>query len=131
MKKALTIAVSVVFCAVAVSFCADAKPAAAKAPAAAAKPAKVKVKITKDDWKQVKFTLEQLKKFDGKNGNPAYVAVDGVVYDVSALPAWKNGEHKHGLKAGNDLTVEFAKAPPFHRTNHVLNKAVKIGMLVK
>ncbi|MCT6807216.1 MAG: steroid-binding protein, partial [Bombilactobacillus sp.] len=29
-----------------------------------------------------KFTKESLAKYDGKNGNPAYVAINGDVYDV-------------------------------------------------
>ena len=29
------------------------------------------------------FTLAQLAQYDGQNGQPAYVAVDGVVYDVT------------------------------------------------
>jgi predicted heme/steroid binding protein len=46
--------------------------------------------------------------FDGKEGRPAYVAVDGVVYDVSA--EWKDGEH-HGEKAGTDVTEAFLNSP--------------------
>ncbi len=51
----------------------------------------------------LELTLEQLKQYDGKNGNPAYVVVDGIIYDVSNVSAWKNGEH-NGYSAGNDLT---------------------------
>lgn len=95
-------------------------------------PVKTRKKAVKkyplDDWKKLVITHEQLAKFNGKNGNPAYVSVDGIVYDVSAIPAWKNGEHKMGLKAGNELSEAFAKAPPFHKANKVLNKAIKIGV---
>lgn len=51
----------------------------------------------------LELTLDELKKFDGKNGNPAYVAVDGIIYDVSNVAKWKNGDH-NGYSAGNDLT---------------------------
>lgn len=51
----------------------------------------------------LELTLDQLKQFDGKNGNPAYVAVDGILYDVSNVGPWKNGDH-NGYSAGNDLT---------------------------
>ena len=51
----------------------------------------------------LELTLEQLKQYDGKNGNPAYVAVDGIIYDVTNVKAWRNGEH-NGYSAGNDLT---------------------------
>jgi predicted heme/steroid binding protein len=50
------------------------------------------------------FTLQELAKYDGKNGNPAYVAVDGTVYDVSTL--FINGRHR-GCSAGQDVTAEF------------------------
>lgn len=49
------------------------------------------------------LTLEELSQYDGKDGNPAYVAVDGVIYDVTDVPQWKNGEH-NGYFAGQDLT---------------------------
>lgn len=49
------------------------------------------------------FTREELKKYDGQNGNPAYVAINNRVYDVTHIPAWQDGTH-HGNKAGLDLT---------------------------
>jgi cytochrome b involved in lipid metabolism len=39
------------------------------------------------------FTLEELAQFNGKDGNPAYVAVNGKVYDVTDVPAWRGGEN--------------------------------------
>ena len=57
------------------------------------------------------FTLEELKTYDGQNGNPAYVAVDGVVYDVTNAEGWNDGKHKDGIAAGQDLTDELAKSP--------------------
>ncbi len=56
------------------------------------------------------FTLEELSQFDGQNGHKAYVAVEGVVYDVTGVDAWKAGQH-HGNTAGHDLTDVIAKAP--------------------
>jgi len=50
------------------------------------------------------FTLDELKKYNGKNGNPAYVVVDGIVYDVSSV--FKNGSHQ-GYSAGQDLSSAF------------------------
>ncbi|ATD53858.1 cytochrome b5 domain-containing protein [Clostridium chauvoei] len=55
-----------------------------------------------------KFTIEELAKYNGKNGMPAYVAIDNKVYSLENVDAWKNGMH-NGLKAGNDLT-EFFKS---------------------
>lgn len=50
------------------------------------------------------FTLEELAKYDGKNGNPAYAAVDGMVYDLTNV--FKNGDHE-GHFAGQELTSAF------------------------
>ena len=50
------------------------------------------------------FTATELAKYDGKNGNPAYVAVDGVVYDMSTV--FKNGTHYTHV-AGQDLSDAF------------------------
>lgn len=58
------------------------------------------------------FTLEELATFDGKNGQPAYVAVDGIVYDVTNVPEWAGGEHMGGITAGQDLTEEIKDISP-------------------
>lgn len=72
------------------------------------------------------FTVEELKKYDGQNGNAAYVAVDGKVYDVTNNKKWKGGKHE-GLTAGNDLTQELKKSP--HGAS-VLKKLPVVGNLV-
>lgn len=56
------------------------------------------------------FTLDELAKYDGKNGNPAYAAVDGFVYDVSNDRAWRDGQHE-AYRAGTDLTEDMANSP--------------------
>lgn len=57
------------------------------------------------------FTKDELAKFNGQNGQPAYVAIWGVVYDVSDKAAWQGGKH-HGNLAGQDLTdVLYNKSP--------------------
>jgi len=59
----------------------------------------------------LELTLDQLKQYDGKNGNLAYVAVDGIIYDVSNVAKWKNGDH-NGYSAGNDLTDIIKNVSP-------------------
>ena len=72
------------------------------------------------------FTLDELKKYDGQNGNPAYVAVSGIVYDVTNAEDWHNGKHKNGITAGKDLTQEIKQAA--HGTK-VLNNLPIVGKL--
>jgi predicted heme/steroid binding protein len=57
-----------------------------------------------------KFTLEELKKYDGQNGNKVYIAYKGRVYDVSDSPVWEAGDHFAHI-AGMDLTDELPDAP--------------------
>ncbi len=55
------------------------------------------------------FTLEQLAQYNGDNGSTAYIAVDGVVYDVTN--EFTNGTHQ-GIKiGGTDATAIFASSP--------------------
>lgn len=53
------------------------------------------------------FTVSELSEYNGTQGKPAYVAVNGKVYDVSDKAAWAGGTHFAGLRAGNDLTGQF------------------------
>lgn len=57
------------------------------------------------------FTLAELSTYNGSNGMPAYVAVDGVVYDLTNSNAWKNGKH-NGFTAGRDLSDEIKEISP-------------------
>lgn len=57
------------------------------------------------------MTRNELKKFDGKNGAPTYVAVAGIVYDVSSSTRWNEGLHEDIHHAGADLTDALATAP--------------------
>jgi len=57
------------------------------------------------------FTEEELAQYDGKNGNLAYVAYKGKVYDVTGSFLWKNGIHQVLHSAGVDLTDALEQAP--------------------
>ena len=72
------------------------------------------------------FTLEELSAYDGKDGNPAYVAVNGAVYDVTNNAAWAAATH-FGLGAGNDLTGAFFSC---HASADILSKLPWVGNLI-
>ena len=57
------------------------------------------------------FTLEDLADFDGQDGRPAYVAYEGIVYDVTESAMWTDGDHEGQHTAGRDLTTEHEDAP--------------------
>jgi predicted heme/steroid binding protein len=55
---------------------------------------------------KLRLTRKQLAKYNGQNGMPAYVAVNGVIYDVSTV--FIRGVH-FGHQAGRDLTGAFLR----------------------
>lgn len=71
------------------------------------------------------FTVAELSRYNGKDGNPAYVAVNGVVYDVTNNAAWGGATH-FGLVAGTDVTSQFASC---HAGQPILNKLKVIGKM--
>lgn len=75
----------------------------------------------------LELTLDQLKQYNGKDGNPAYIAVDGVIYDVTNDRHWKSGTHE-GYSAGKDLTDAIKGKSP-HGTS-VLEGVPVVGKLV-
>ncbi len=75
----------------------------------------------------LELTLEELAKFNGKDGARAYVAVDGIIYDMTDSAAWKNGDH-NGFEAGKDLTDAIKNQSP-HGTGK-LSGVPEVGKLV-
>ncbi len=57
------------------------------------------------------MTLAELAQYNGRDGRPAYIAVNGTIYDVTESPRWQNGLHPPDHQAGQDLTEELATAP--------------------
>jgi predicted heme/steroid binding protein len=57
------------------------------------------------------FTPEELRKYNGENGSPAYVAFEGLVYDVSSSFLWQKGKHQVIHSAGVDNTSALQQAP--------------------
>jgi len=72
------------------------------------------------------FTEEELAQCNGKNGNLAYVAYKGKVYDVTSSFLWKNGIHQVLHKAGVDLTDALEQAP---HSGSVLEKFPVVGII--
>ena len=72
-----------------------------------------------------KFTTSELSKFNGKNGNPAYVGYKGKVYDVTESYQWGDGEHL-GHIAGKDLTDQMEIAP---HGEDIMERMKVVGLL--
>jgi predicted heme/steroid binding protein len=62
------------------------------------------------------------------NGNKAYIAVDGIVYDVTAVAQWGARLHAGKFQAGKDYTEELKSAP--HGVEKLLT-AARIGVLAE
>lgn len=74
-----------------------------------------------------KFTLQDLKEFDGKNGKPAYVAYKNKVYEVTESYQWMEGDHL-GHEAGQDLTEQMDAAP---HSEEVMDRMKVVGVLAQ
>lgn len=74
------------------------------------------------------FSKHELARYNGKNGAPAYVAVQGKIYDVTESFLWLGGRHQVLHYAGADLTVELPDAP--HGLD-VFEKFPIVGLLMQ
>ncbi len=72
------------------------------------------------------FTEEELAECNGKNGKPAYIAFNTMVYDVTDSFLWRGGRHQVLHEAGKDLTREIEDAP--HGPD-LLERVTPIGIL--
>jgi predicted heme/steroid binding protein len=72
------------------------------------------------------FTKEELSRYDGKSGRPAYVAYKGKVYDLSGSFLWNDGNHQVLHNAGTDLTHAMEQAP---HGGDVFEKYPLVGIL--
>lgn len=71
------------------------------------------------------LTLDELAEYDGQDGNDAFVAVDGFIFDVTE--SFEDGEH-FGHEAGQDLTDEIEEAG---HLRSVLPDVPVVGILVE
>lgn len=74
------------------------------------------------------FSVEEISKSDGKDGNPSLVVVESRVYDVSSSKRWTGGIHMRRHQAGSDLTLDLKAAP--HGTE-VLERVELVGQLIQ
>ncbi len=74
-----------------------------------------------------KFTKDELSRFNGRDGNPAYIAYKGKVYDVTQSSFWLDGDHLGAHQAGKDLTAEMDLAP--HGPEN-LDRVTLVGNLI-
>lgn len=72
------------------------------------------------------FTKQELAAYNGKNGVPSYVAVNGIVYDVTNNAAWGAATH-FGLSVGNDLTAQFSSC---HAGQPILQNLPQVGRMI-
>lgn len=75
----------------------------------------------------IELTIEELSYYNGKDGKPAYIAVQGYIYDVTNSSLWQDGEH-NGFEAGQDLTDIIINQSPHGLST--LSRVPKIGILV-
>ena len=70
------------------------------------------------------FDADELATYNGENGNPTYIAYDGIVYDVSDSKLWRKGQHMNRHRSGADLTADMPAAP---HAGDVLERFPRVG----
>lgn len=76
--------------------------------------------------KMRRFTKRELDRYDGRDGESAFIACEGRVYAVSRCFLWQNGRHQAAHAAGNDLTGCLDEAP--HAAD-VIQRSPMVGTL--
>jgi predicted heme/steroid binding protein len=79
-----------------------------------------------DQPPELRLSEVELRQYNGERGRPAYIAYNGVVYDVSDAPNWRSGTHRQLHYAGLDLTRSLRKAP--HDAS-VFQRVRRVGVL--
>jgi predicted heme/steroid binding protein len=88
--------------------------------------------VIEDDQNEViendvlQLTEEELSVYNGQDGEKAYVAVNGIIYDVTNVSAWRNGSH-NGATAGQDVSDFINNAP---HGESVLDDLEVVGELI-
>lgn len=74
---------------------------------------------------QKEFTLDELLQYDGKDGRPAYIAIEGIVYDVSNESIFRETKNIE-IIYGKDLTEQFNF---YYRINQIIDRIPRMGVL--
>lgn len=74
----------------------------------------------------LRLTERELRQYDGQKGRRAYIAFEGVIYDVTDAPNWRGGMHREMHYPGLDLTRSLRKAP--HDAS-VFKRVPRVGVL--
>ena len=76
------------------------------------------------------ITETELRRNNGDRGVPKWVAFEGIVYDVTDCPKWREDMHERLHFPGQDLTTEIQDAP--HKKDVFTRLCVKaVGRLGK
>lgn len=124
MKKQVFIPIVIILAVLLLAGCAPSAAPSAPASQTASAPASQEAAAASG---QLTLTKEQLSTYNGQNGQPAYVAVDGVIYDVTNIPQWQGGQH-NGHVAGTDISAEF-KTLSASQTQRMLQGVPIVGKL--
>jgi len=70
------------------------------------------------------ITLAELRRNDGGRYSRKWIAYNGIVYDVTDCPKWRNDLHENLHFPAQDLTSELPDAP--HKEEVFLHDCVKV-----
>jgi len=69
-------------------------------------------------------TESELRRNTGERGTRKFIAYQGIVYDVTDCPKWRNDLHEQLHFPGQDLTSELPEAP--HKEDVFSRPCVKV-----
>lgn len=86
----------------------------------------VSFKNKKRNNRLIELTEKELALYNGKNGMPAYIAIDGTIYDIGDVPQLKDKNHLE-VKAGADYSEIFKKC--HNGDKNILSKLKVVGVM--
>ena len=70
------------------------------------------------------ISILELRRNTGERGTRKFIAYDGIVYDVTDCPKWRDDMHEFLHFPGQDLTSELPDAP--HKEEVFKHNCVKV-----